>query len=97
MYSIHRLTKVREVGEVEKKIVINELLSEIRRPLSNLSTIGGLRQMIIFPVSFLRNVPGMNHSGANETGQNKLTVAIVYPLEKEMMRTIESLIVLSGI
>lgn len=68
LYSIHRLTKVREVGEVEEKIVINELLSEIRRPLSNLSTIGGLRQMIVFPVSFLRNVPGINHSSADKTG-----------------------------
>jgi MFS family permease len=68
LYSIHRLTKVREVGEVEEKIVINELLSEIRRPLSNFSSVGGLRQMIVFPVSFFRNVPGMNHSRANKTG-----------------------------
>jgi len=68
LYSIHRLTKVREIGEVEEKIVINELLSEIRRPLSNLSTIDVLRQMIVFPVSFFRNVRGINHSSANKTG-----------------------------
>jgi MFS family permease len=66
LYSIHRLMKVREVGEVEEKIVINEFLSEIRRPLSNLSTVGGLRQMIVFPVSFFRNMAGINHSPANK-------------------------------
>jgi MFS family permease len=57
LYSIHRLTKVREIGEVEEKIVIQELTSEIRRPLRNLSTVGGLRQMIHFPLSIVRHVP----------------------------------------
>jgi hypothetical protein len=67
LYSIHRLAKVREVGEVEEKIVIHELVSEIRRPLSNLSTVGGLWQMIVFPMSLLRNVPGMDHFRGQKT------------------------------
>ena len=62
LYSIHRLAKVREMGEVEEKIVIHELVSEIRRPLRNLSTAGGLRQMVAFPISLVRHVPGINHS-----------------------------------
>jgi MFS family permease len=68
LYSIHRLMKIREVGEVEEKIVINELLSEIRRPLRNLSTADGLRQMTILPVSFFKNMSGINHSGTDKTG-----------------------------
>ena len=60
LYSIHRLAKVREIGEVEEKIVIHELTSEIRRPLRNLSTVGGLRQMIHFPLSLLRHIPGVD-------------------------------------
>jgi len=67
LYSIHRLAKVREVGEVEEKIVIHELVSEIRRPLSNLSTVGGLWQMIVFPMSLLRDVPGMDHFRGQKT------------------------------
>ncbi len=60
LYSIHRLAKVREVGEVEEKIVIHELISEIRKPLRNISTAGGLRQMIELPASLVRHVPGTN-------------------------------------
>lgn len=67
LYSIHRLAKVREIGEVEERIVIHELVSEIRRPLRNLSTAGGLRQMIVFPMSLLRNVPGMDHFRGQKT------------------------------
>jgi MFS family permease len=49
LYSIHRLTDVQEVGEAGGKIVTSELLAEIRRPLRNLSTVGGLRNIIQFP------------------------------------------------
>jgi len=52
-YSIHRLTRVREVGEVEEEIVVNELISQVRRDMRNLSTVGGLRQVVNFPVSVL--------------------------------------------
>lgn len=68
LYSIHRLAKVKEIGEVEEKIVIHELATEIRRPLRNLSTAGGLRQMVVFPVSLMRRVPGINHL----TGQKSI-------------------------
>jgi len=67
LYSIHRLAKVKEIGEVEEKIVIHELVSEIGRSLRNLSTVGGLLQMIVFPISLVRNVPGINHFGGEKT------------------------------
>lgn len=51
LYSIHRLAMVREEGEVEEKIVARELISEVKRPLRNFSTVGGLRRMTQFPFS----------------------------------------------
>jgi MFS family permease len=49
LYSIHRLTDVQEVGEAGGRVVVSELLTEVRRPLRNLSTAGGLRGVIQFP------------------------------------------------
>lgn len=54
MYSIHRLTMVKEVGEVEEKIVFNELLSETRRMARNLSSIGGIHHLIQFPYAIIK-------------------------------------------
>ncbi|MGC9444110.1 MAG: MFS transporter [Candidatus Methanospirareceae archaeon] len=54
LYSIHRLALVKEVGEVEEKIVIRELIAEVKRPLRNFSTAGGLRHMLQFPFSLIR-------------------------------------------
>lgn len=57
-YSIHRLALVKEVGEVEEKIVINELMSEVRRDMRSFSTASGLRSTIQFPFSVLRSTIG---------------------------------------
>ncbi len=46
LYSLHRLSLVREVGEVPEKIVIREFLTSVRGNMRNLSTVGGIRQMI---------------------------------------------------
>ncbi len=54
LYSIHRLAMVREKGEVEKKVVVNALFSELKRPIRNFSTAGGLSYMYRFP-SFIKN------------------------------------------
>ncbi len=54
LYSIHRLAMVKEEGEVKEKIVVRELISEVKRPLRNFSTAGGLRQMVQFPFSIVR-------------------------------------------
>jgi MFS family permease len=55
LYSIHLLALVKEEGEVEEKIVLYELLSEIRRPIRNFSTADGLQQMVQFPFSIVRS------------------------------------------
>lgn len=54
LYSIHRLALVREEGEVQEEIVVRELIAEVKRPLRNFSTAGGLRHMLHFPFSIVR-------------------------------------------
>ena len=58
-YSIHRLSMVKEIGEVEEEIVVDELISEARREMRNLSTVGGLRQTVLFPFSIIKHIKGI--------------------------------------
>ncbi len=53
-YSIHRLAMVKEIGEVKEKIVLHELIAEVRRGTRSLSTVGGLRYLTQFPFSIVR-------------------------------------------
>jgi MFS family permease len=53
LYCIHRLTRVKEIGDVEEGIVVRELITQVRRDMRNLSTVGGLRQMVSFPISII--------------------------------------------
>ena len=50
IYSIHRLAFVKEAGEVEDRLVVQELIAQVGREMRNLSTVGGLRYMLRFPV-----------------------------------------------
>lgn len=50
LYSIHKLAAVREVGEVEEKIVFQGLISEVRREVRSLSSVGGIRLMVALPI-----------------------------------------------
>jgi MFS family permease len=50
IYSLHRLAFVREEGEVEGRVVVSELISQVSREMRNLSTVGGLRYMLRFPI-----------------------------------------------
>jgi len=58
LYSIHRLGAVREAGEVEEEVVVRELVAESRELVRNLSTAGGIRQMVQLPVSLFRQLTG---------------------------------------
>jgi len=53
LYSIHRLAMVREEGEVKEHVVVDELVSEVRREMQNFSSAGGLRDLVKFPFSNL--------------------------------------------
>jgi fucose permease len=50
IYSIHRLAYVREAGDVEERLVVREMIAQVSREMRNLSTVGGLRYMLRFPV-----------------------------------------------
>ena len=60
LYSIHRLAMVKETGEVKEEIVARELISEVKRPIRNFSTAGGLRQMVQFPFSVVKPLKKRN-------------------------------------
>ncbi|MFA5268832.1 MAG: MFS transporter, partial [Methanoregula sp.] len=64
IYSIHRLAYIKEAGEVEGRLVVNEMIAQVSREMRNLSTVGGLRYMLRFPV--LENTD--TESGTNEPG-----------------------------
>lgn len=56
LYAIHRLAMVKETGEVEEKIVAQELFNEVRTQVRILSSVEGLRQMVSFPISVVRHI-----------------------------------------
>jgi len=58
LYSIHRLALVKEVGEIKEKIVISELMSEVRKGVRNFSTAGDLRSLIQFPLTIAKTTFG---------------------------------------
>ena len=69
LYSLHRLTMIKEVGEVEEKIVVNELVAEMRSQVRTLSSVEGLRQMVSFPFTIIKTL-GVKKNG-NEKKNNK--------------------------
>ncbi|WP_292517370.1 MFS transporter [Methanoculleus sp.] len=55
LYSLHRLTGVQEEGEAKEQQVVDELLAGVRRDMRNFSPAGGLRDLVKFPFSSIRN------------------------------------------
>jgi hypothetical protein len=47
---------LKEAGEVEEKIIAQELFTEVRTQVRTLSSIEGVKQMISFPVTVVRNI-----------------------------------------
>ncbi len=58
LYSLRRLAKIKEIGEVEEKIVVDELFAEVKSQVRTLSSVEGLRQMVSFPFALLRSLTG---------------------------------------
>jgi len=65
LYSLHRLAMIQEVGEVEEKVVVNELLAEVKDQVRTLSSVEGLRQVIGFPIGVVRNFAVKMKNGVN--------------------------------
>jgi MFS family permease len=55
MFSLHRLLAVREEGEVEEAIVVSELLAGFRQKIKHVSSVGGLRNLAVFPYQVFRD------------------------------------------
>lgn len=70
LYSLHRLSMVKEAGEVEEKIVAQELVAEMRSQVRILSSIEGLRQMVSFPFSIVRNISVRIKAGDKSKDKN---------------------------
>ncbi|MHC4069906.1 MAG: MFS transporter [Planctomycetota bacterium] len=56
LYALHRLAMIKEAGEVDEKIIANEFFNEARTQVRTLSSVEGVKQMVSFPVSIIRNV-----------------------------------------
>ncbi len=54
LYSIYRLAKVKEEGDVKSGVIVRELVVQARRQMRNFSSVGGLRLMTQFPFSLVR-------------------------------------------
>ncbi len=56
LYSLHRLSQVKEEGEVEEKEVIEQLKDEVSLPLRSIASIEGIRRMTLLPINALFNI-----------------------------------------
>ena len=55
IYAIHRLSLIAEQGEIERREMVSEVLSETRRNIRNISSVAGLRAATVMPVWLLRD------------------------------------------
>ncbi len=56
LYAMHRLLGVREEGDVEEKIVVTQLYTEVRKAVRHVSNVAGLRRLTYFPYAKLEEV-----------------------------------------
>ncbi|RDE12496.1 MAG: hypothetical protein C4K49_10040 [Candidatus Thorarchaeota archaeon] len=56
LYSLYRLASVREVGEVDEKVLIDTIVSDARRGVRSLSTVEGFRTYLLAPLSHVWHV-----------------------------------------
>ncbi|WP_082449592.1 MFS transporter [Sphingomonas sp. Leaf231] len=55
LYAVHRLSLVEEHGEIERREMVGQLLSETRRTIRNISSVAGLRAATDLPGALLRD------------------------------------------
>ncbi len=52
LYAIHRLSSVKEEGEVNEKFVLEQLKEGVTQPFKHMSSVSGMRRMATMPISF---------------------------------------------
>jgi MFS family permease len=60
LLTLNTLTTIREEGEVDRQVVLDELLGEARESFRAMSSVPGLGFVSYFPYSYLRRVPGLD-------------------------------------
>lgn len=55
LYALHRLTLVREEGEIKRDEMIQQVINQTRRTARNISTVAGLRTLTYLPATLLRD------------------------------------------
>lgn len=60
LITMNTLTTIREEGEVDRKVVLDELMAEAREGFRALSSVPGVGAVAQLPYNFLRRVPGMD-------------------------------------
>ena len=59
LFTLSMLGKIREEGEADRDVVMEELMTQTRSNLRTLNSVPGLSVLSHFPVSTLRHVPGI--------------------------------------
>ena len=59
LFTLTLLGKIKEEGEVDEGVVMDELMTQTRTNLRSLNSVPGLSVLSHFPVSTLRYVPGI--------------------------------------
>jgi MFS family permease len=55
LFALHRLSLVREKGEIQRREMLQQMLHQTRRSVRNLSTVAGLRALTELPAGLLRD------------------------------------------
>lgn len=71
LLALQRLVFVREKGEVEEKIVVHELISEVRTRMRNFSSVGGLHYMISFPFAIVNHAKSLKNNLAEANNKRR--------------------------
>ena len=57
LYSLNRLSRIREEGDVEEGDVMRALLNEMISPFRTISTVAGVRKLAAIPINSVRKEP----------------------------------------
>ena len=71
LYALHRLAMVKEQGEVEENIVIQEFFMEVRSHVRTLSSFDGVKQMVSFPFIIIKNLSDRMINSDESQADNK--------------------------
>jgi MFS family permease len=55
LYAMHRLTMVCEVGEIDRREMVGEVIAQTRRTIRNVSSVAGLRALTEIPGSLVQD------------------------------------------